>query len=131
MTPSSQPLGSAPSQPTILVLSTDAVAAALLGALIESLELQPLFPQPGESARDALRRVRPSVALGDCELDEVCSTAFIGPARMLGTRVVLYGGPGSAAKLRAVGAAHSLPTILLPDEAARIADELLAAATRR
>ena len=74
----------------VLILSSDPLAAALLGAAVELAGHAPAFSQEGESARAALLRVRPRVALLDCDHEESCSEAFVGPALMTGARVVLF-----------------------------------------
>jgi hypothetical protein len=74
----------------VLVFSSDPLAAALLGAAIELAGHAPFFPQSDESARDALMRVRPRLAVIDCDHTEACSDAFIGPALMTGSRVLLF-----------------------------------------
>ncbi|HEV7994498.1 MAG TPA: hypothetical protein VGP25_21935 [Gemmatimonadaceae bacterium] len=74
----------------VLVFSTDPLAAALLGAAIELAGHAPYFPQPDETARDALLRVRPRLAVIDCDHVEACSDAFIGPALMTGSRALLF-----------------------------------------
>jgi len=74
---------------SVLVFSSDPLAAALLGAAIELAGQAPFFPQTDESARDALLRVRPRLAIIDCDHGEACSDTFIGPALMTGSRVLL------------------------------------------
>ena len=74
----------------VLVFSGDALAGALLGASIELAGHMPQFPQVNEPARTALLRVRPRLVLIDCDHDEACSDAFVGPALMTGSQVVLF-----------------------------------------
>jgi hypothetical protein len=74
----------------VLILSADPLAAALLGAAVELAGHVPHFPQPGEGARAALRRLRPRAALIDCDHDEACAESFIGPALMTGAKVQLF-----------------------------------------
>jgi DNA-binding NtrC family response regulator len=73
----------------VLLLSADPLASALLGAAVELAGHAPRFPRAGETARDALRRLRPRAVLIDCDHDS-CSDEFIGPALMTGARVQLY-----------------------------------------
>ena len=73
----------------VLVFSSDAFAAALLGAAIELAGLAPLFPQANEAARAALMRVRPQLVVIDCDHEDACSDAFVGPALMTGSRLLL------------------------------------------
>lgn len=74
----------------VLVFSSDPLAAALLGAAIELAGNAPFFPQTDESPRDALLRVRPRLAVIDCDHVEACSETFIGPVLMTGSRVLLF-----------------------------------------
>jgi hypothetical protein len=74
----------------ILVLSSDPLAAALVGAAIELSGHAPRFSQSEESARAALLRVRPKLVVVDCDHEEACAEAFIGPALMMGSRVMLF-----------------------------------------
>ena len=78
------------SRHSILVLSSDPLAAALVGAAIELSGHAPRFPQSEEAARAALLRVRPRLVVIDCDHEEACSEAFIGPALMMGSRVMLF-----------------------------------------
>jgi hypothetical protein len=78
------------SRHAVLILSADAVAAALLGAVVELAGHEPHFPQPDEAAREALRRVHPRLAVIDCDHEEACSDAFIGPVLMTGAEILLF-----------------------------------------
>jgi hypothetical protein len=73
----------------VLLLSADPLASALLGAAVELAGHVPRFPRAGETARDALRRLRPRAVLVDGD-HEACSDEFIGPALMTGARVQLF-----------------------------------------
>ena len=77
------------SRAAVLIISSDPLSAALLGAAVELAELAPNFPQSAEGARPALLRVRPQLVIVDCDHDEACSDAFVGPAIMTGARVML------------------------------------------
>ena len=73
----------------VLVLSSDPLAAALVGAAIELAGHAPRFPKSDEAARTALLRVRPRLVIIDCDHEDACSDSFIGPALMTGSRVLL------------------------------------------
>lgn len=79
----------------VLILSTDPLAAALLGAAVELAGHAPVFAAPAEGARSALLRLRPHVVLIDCDHDDACSDAFVGPALMVGARVHFLRSPRS------------------------------------
>ena len=74
----------------VLIFSNDPLAAALLGAAVELAGHMPHFARHDEAARSALLRVRPRLALIDCDHEESCSDEFIGPALMTGARVLLF-----------------------------------------
>lgn len=78
------------SRSDVLILSTDPLAAALLGVAVELAGHAPHFAQPAEGARAALLRIRPRAALIDCDHEEACTESFIGPALMTGARVHLF-----------------------------------------
>ena len=77
----------------VLVLSSDPLAAALLGVAIELAGYAPRFPYSSEAPRTALLRARPRRVVVDCDHEEACSDAFIGPALMTGSRVLLFRSP--------------------------------------
>ncbi len=99
---------------TVLVLSHDAVAAALLGALVETLGYAVKFAQPPEGVDGALRRTRPKVALIDCEDPESCSDETIGRAVMRGVCVIVFGRTEALDRLRAFALEHDIETLLMP-----------------
>ena len=74
----------------VLILSSDPLAAALLGAAVELAGHVPHFQRRDEPARSALLRVRPRIALIDCDHEESCSDEFVGPALMTGARILLF-----------------------------------------
>ena len=78
------------SRHAVLILSADALAAALLGAAVELAGHQPHFARQGELSRSSLLRVRPKLVLIDCDHDESCTDEFVGPALMTGSKVLLF-----------------------------------------
>ena len=76
----------------VLVLSRDHLAAALLGFAIELAGGRPSFAAPGESERDALRRLRPALALVDGD-DVGRAERVVGLALMTGARVAVFRAP--------------------------------------
>jgi hypothetical protein len=94
-----------------LILSHDPLAAALLGGAVDLAEGRPQFANAGETPRDAVRRVRPQLLVVDCDDERSCTEAVLGPAIMIGARVILF---RSARTRRDVtGLAASLGVILL------------------
>ena len=101
----------------ILILSADAVAAALLGALIETLGYSVRFARPPESAEQSIRRVRPSVCLLDCEDPSHCTDELLGRAAMRRISVVVFGTSDALERVRTLAALHHLDTLLVPSDA--------------
>lgn len=100
----------------ILILSDDAVAAALLGALIETLGYPVKFARPPENAEQSIRRVRPKVCLLDCDDPASCSDELLGRATMRGISVVIFGTTTALERVRALASEHSIDTLLVPPE---------------
>lgn len=105
----------------VLVMSRDALAAALLGALVEIEGYAPRFVRDGEPARDALRRVRPVAVLLDCDFPGGCAAAFIGPAKMLGASVVLFGRPAVAGVIAECAERFGVPVLAMPPSPGQLA----------
>jgi hypothetical protein len=98
----------------VLILSTDALAGALLGAGVELAGYAPAFPRDNETARDALRRAKPGIVFVDCDHEEATSEAFIGPAMMTGASIAVYGSPRSTRDFRRIANAYRTECFALP-----------------
>ena len=107
---------------SILIVTADTLGAALLGGAAELAGFEPLYQYPGEPPRAALRRTRPSAVLVDCASPDGCDESFIGPVLMTGSRVILL--RSTRAAIPDAIARLALPTIELPEDAARLADML-------
>jgi len=114
----------------ILILSSDAVAAALLGALIETIGYSVNFARPSERVDDTIRRVRPKVCLVDSSDRELYGDGFLGRAAMRGISVVIFGSAQALERVRALSAEHSFDTILVPPDTRKLADTLHGAMKR-
>ncbi|MEO8623425.1 MAG: hypothetical protein ABI625_20280 [bacterium] len=101
---------------SVLILSSDPLAAALLGAAVELASHLPHFQRQGESARTALLRVRPRLALIDCDHEESCSDEFIGPAIMTGAKVLLFRSLRTKRDMSELAGRLSLRTVDMPSE---------------
>jgi hypothetical protein len=77
-------------QRAVLIFSNDALAGALLGAAVELVGASAEFPHADEEPCEALLRVRPAVALIDCDHATACTESFFGPALMIGARVAVF-----------------------------------------
>jgi len=98
----------------VLILSRDAVAAALLGGLVETLGYDVEFARPPESAEDSIRRVKPRICLVDCTDPASCRSDFLGHATMRGVSVVIFGTPETLDRVRAFARTHNIDTLLVP-----------------
>ena len=106
----------APREHQVLILSHDAVAAALLGGLVETLGYEVQFGRPPESPDSALRRVKPRICLVDCSDPETCQAEFFGHATMRGVCVVIFGTPAVLERLRELARVNNLETLLMPPD---------------
>ena len=98
----------------VLVVATDALAAALLGAAVELAGYAPVFPREGETPREALRRSKPSVVLVDCDSEEACGESFFGPAMMMGAGVAVFTSTRSRGALGPVAKKYGVRSFQLP-----------------
>lgn len=112
------------SLPAVLVFSSDPLAAALLAAAIELAGCAPHFAFDQESARAAVKRVRPRLVLIDCDHEETCSEEFIGPAIMMDAKVLLFRSHATQRDVRDLVDRMTLQVIGLPDEHERFMDIL-------
>lgn len=106
-----------------LILSHDAVAAALIGGSAEIAGLDPEFPRVAESVRAAVRRLRPACVLADCDRDDASVEAFIGPAMMMGARVAVFCSSHDAAALtraRRLAQRYGIAFFQLPESCERL-----------
>lgn len=115
MSPSTSTTGAA-TGPLLLIFSADAVAAALLGALIETLGYVVRFARPPETADQSMRRVRPTIALLDCQDPAACNDEVLGHAAMRGISVVIFGTPEALREVRALALEHNIDMLLMPPE---------------
>lgn len=99
-----------------LILSTDTLGAALLGAALELLGYRAVFPLEGETGADALRRLKPGVVLVDGGDEFLSDTAVLGPALMTGARLVFFGTAERVRDLRVLAARYEATLLALPDD---------------
>jgi DNA-binding NtrC family response regulator len=102
------------SHSTILVLSNDAVAAALLGALIETFGYAVHFARPSEHIDDALRRVRPRICLVDCSDAAARNSEVLGHAAMRRISVIVFGTSRALDGVRALTCEREIDTLAVP-----------------
>jgi hypothetical protein len=75
---------------TVLILVRDVLGAGLLGALVEGIGKEPLFPFVGERAETAVARLRPALVLLDCHHPAARSNPFFAAAETAASRIVLF-----------------------------------------
>ena len=114
----------------ILILSEDPVAAALLGALIETLGYPVRFARPPENTDQTIRRVKPKVCLLDCADPASCNEEVLGRAAMRRISVVIFGTSAVLDRVRALAREHDIDTLLVPPNAVDL-DETLRRAIRK
>jgi DNA-binding NtrC family response regulator len=115
---------------TILILSADAIAAALFGALLETLGYSVRFARPPEGSEDAIRRVRPRVCLIDCDDGTTCTPELLGRAAMRGISVVIFGRSAALDRVRVLAREHEIDLLLVPPDASTL-DATVRRALRR
>ena len=108
----------------VLIISADALAGALIGAAVELAGHHPRFPEPNETARDALRRTRPRVVVVDADDESACSDAFLGPALMTGARLLVFASHRHGDRGLDVASRLALDVVHLPDDYDRLLREL-------
>ena len=113
---------------TVLIVSDDATAAALLGGLVETLGYRVTFARVTTSG-DVIRRVRPRVCMLDCESDG-CTEASIARVIMRGVSVVLVGPRSLLEGMREIAARHGAEMVFTPPEPGPLGDALARAVRR-
>jgi len=108
----------------VLILSPDAVAAALLGGLVETLGYTVQFARPPEPVLDSLRRIRPRICLVDCRDPSHCSPELIGRATMRGISVIIFGTREALENVRALAYTQKLDWLLMPAELGELRGKL-------
>ena len=108
----------------LLIISTDPVVAALLGAWAELARYRPVFDQGGETPQVAVERHRPALLLVDIEHRDGASDEFLARQREAGRPVVLYGSGRTRDDVRARAERHGLEWLVLPTERGAFADAL-------
>jgi DNA-binding NtrC family response regulator len=124
MSASTSTTGAPRHSPALLIFSADAVAAALLGALVETLGYVVRFARPPETTEQSMRRVRPKVCLIDCQDPSACNDEVLGRAAMRGISVVIFGRSEALEQVRALALEHDIGMLLMPPTADEL-DETL------
>jgi hypothetical protein len=105
------------SQHRVLVVASDAMLAALVGALVETTGLSAVFPQEGEDADKALARVKPLAAvLVNGEEDVAASDVFLRRARKRGVALMLFGKRDTMQRISSWARSNDVNVFVLPAE---------------
>jgi CheY-like chemotaxis protein len=107
---------------TVLIVSDDATAAALLGGLVETFGYRVAFARVTDSGI-ALRQAKPRACLLDCESD-ACDGATIARIIMRGVSVVLVGPRSLLTGMRALASRHGAELVFTPPEPGPLGDAL-------
>jgi hypothetical protein len=109
-----------PSIDCTLILSPDPLGAALVAAAVDVAGVRPVFAQPDEPPKSALRRLRPACVL--IAADDPClrDDAFLGPAKMTGARLLVFGHERDVSATAEIVSRYALETLVLPRDAADI-----------
>jgi len=117
-------------QSTILLLSEDTMALALIGLLVELADFTPVFAEEGERPEDALNRVRPAfVVVLDDTLEAARSDLFFARAAQRKVAIAIFAGRGSARELAPAIGARGIPYFELPIDVDNLARVLRTAAS--
>ena len=112
---------------TVLIVSDDAAAAALLGGLVETLGYAVQFSS-ARAAADRVRQTRPRIAMLDCTGD--CDEASIARTLMRGVAVVLVGPARLLTEMRDVASRYGVEMVFTPPDPGPLGDVLDRAARR-
>lgn len=110
---------------SVLIVSSDPMGAALIGAAIEIAGFRVSYANEGESTPDAIRRVKPVAVLAEANA-VAADPASLGPARMTGAAIVIYGAPARLRDLTVIAGSVQATLLAIPDDV----EELPALLTR-
>lgn len=108
----------------VLLLSADAVGAALVGALVETLGYRVRFLRPPEQPDEAIRRERPAIIMVDVDDATVMTDETVGHATMRGVPLLLYGSAKGLQRLWQMSLDHGFVTLSMPATPSAVADAL-------
>jgi len=113
--PTDEPRFTAPARDDVVViLSRDAIGAALLAALVETLGYTVHFVRAPSTADDAMRRLKPRICLVDCDDPDMCGDEVIGRAMMRRVAVVIFGARSAMERVREFAVRRGLQRLLMP-----------------
>jgi DNA-binding NtrC family response regulator len=98
----------------VLVVAQHAVIGALLGSLVELSGNRVAFPEPKEGIWDAVRRVRPALALLDSDHPASADNRIFQEARTAGAQLLLFSSSLNRHDTETIAASRHLPSFTLP-----------------
>ena len=99
---------------TILILASEEVISALLGAMVELEGHVPAFSAHDERPLAALARLRPSLLLLDCEHELAWDETSMRRIADSGTRTLLFSAMRSQREIEMIASRYGLPAFVLP-----------------
>lgn len=111
-----RPSTTEPRHQTVLILSSDPLAGALLGGLVETLGYEVRFRRAPETAESSLRRLRPRICLVDSTDPMSRREEFLARAMMRGVCIVVFGTREALDRVRDIAEAHRIETLLMPPD---------------
>ena len=116
---------------TALIVSTDSLGAALVGAATELAGFRVAYLLDEEAILDGVRRTKPLLVLVDATHTIAGDATSLGPALMTGAAVVFFGRAERLRDTRIVAAVAHASTIALPEELDRLPGLLTSIAARQ
>jgi CheY-like chemotaxis protein len=108
----------------VLLLSADAVGAALVGALVETLGYRVRFLRTPEQPDEAIRRERPALIMVDVDDPTVMTDETVGHSTMRGVPLLLYGSSNGLQRVQQMSLDHGLVTLSMPATPSLVAEAL-------
>ena len=112
-----------------LIIASDPLGGALVGAAVELAGYSIVFPPEDQAPGEVLRALRPTHLLIDCDAPEARDETLLGNALMLGARLWLFGSTDALEPFADVATRHRMGMLMLPRDVARLAALLATGAT--
>lgn len=104
-----------PDPVSVLILAREELIAALLGLLVETTGHSVSFAQPKERSAEAMRRLRPGVAIVDCDHRD-CTGDLVKAANEVGARLILFSASREPEYVRRIAAPSHSDSFTFPIE---------------
>lgn len=117
-----------PESVSVLIFAREDLISALLGLLVETSGHIAMLPKDNEDSGSAMRRLRPSVVIVDCDHKD-CTEGLVRAANEVGARLILYSASREPEYVRRVAAPSRSLSFTFPIEPPRL--DLLIRQTER